>query len=139
MTPLSLRSTPPREPRAACGGVIFLPRSIDKFRAALPGGAFGEYKIDGLTARMLEQLGISEAELLAAVKHAATDDDVAAFVAATSSAAAIAEWNAWILNRVPFDGDREKITAAFPWFADQPGHSLLTLDLLREDDNHLSG
>ena len=39
--------------------MTFLPRSIDKFRAALPGGNLSGYSLDGFTGRMLENLGIA--------------------------------------------------------------------------------
>jgi hypothetical protein len=41
MTPLNLTVHPPRVPRAELDGLIFLPRTIDKVRATLPGGDIG--------------------------------------------------------------------------------------------------
>src|ERR1039458_3327751 len=38
MKPMTLSDKPPRKPRAELAGVVFLPRSIDKVRATLPGG-----------------------------------------------------------------------------------------------------
>ncbi|MEA2690146.1 MAG: hypothetical protein QOD51_2753 [Candidatus Eremiobacteraeota bacterium] len=59
MEPLDLFSAHPRKARAALAGVTFLPRSIDKFRAALPGGNLAGYSLEGFAGRMLENLGIA--------------------------------------------------------------------------------
>jgi len=50
MEPLDLRDAPPRKARAEAGGIVFLPRSIDKVRATLDGGEIGEYKIEDAPA-----------------------------------------------------------------------------------------
>jgi hypothetical protein len=39
MDALDLTKAPPRAPRETLAGVVFLPRTIDKMRATLPGGA----------------------------------------------------------------------------------------------------
>jgi Domain of unknown function (DUF5069) len=58
-----------------------MPRTIDKLRARLPGGYPGEYfisgKIKGISGYLLERLGITEAELLEAVRSAKDDAEVA--------------------------------------------------------------
>jgi len=58
MRPLDLSIAPPRAPRETLAGVVFLPRTIDKVRATLPGGAIGAYTIPGFSAMMLKTLGI---------------------------------------------------------------------------------
>ena len=80
MEPLDLTLAPPRSPYAALGGLVFLPRTIDKLRAALPGGRLGLYKIGGFSARMLEILDVDEASLRDAVAEADCDDDVLAWL-----------------------------------------------------------
>ncbi len=59
MEPLDLSQRHPRRTREELAGVVFLPRSIDKFRASLPGGNLSGYSIEGFTGRMLESLGIA--------------------------------------------------------------------------------
>src|SRR5665213_2274545 len=80
MEPLDLSKGHPRAARAELAGVTFLPRSIDKFRAALPGGSLSGYSLDGFTGRMLEALGISADAFQAAVAAAHGDDDIASYV-----------------------------------------------------------
>ena len=77
MQPLDLTTAPPRAPREALAGIVFLPRTIDKVRATLPGGALGAYNIPGFSQMMLEALGIELERSRAAVAEAAKDDDVA--------------------------------------------------------------
>ena len=55
MNPMDLSNKPPRKPRAELAGIVFLPRSIDKACATLPGGDPGPYNIPGFTGMMLEQ------------------------------------------------------------------------------------
>lgn len=61
-----------------------MPRTIDKLRAQLPGGDSGGYiingRIKGISGYLLQRLGIDEADLLAAVARAQSDDDVAAWL-----------------------------------------------------------
>jgi hypothetical protein len=101
MRPLDLTIAPPRAPREVLADVVFLPRTIDKLRATLPGGAIGVYSIPGFSEMMLETLGVDVDALARQVADASTDDDVAAFVRASTSPERIAEWNAFILARLP--------------------------------------
>jgi len=133
MTPLDLRIGPPRVPRAAAGGVTFLPRSIDKARATLPGGDPGEYTMEGITQWMLEQLGLDIATFTAAVAAADTDDDVVAFVREHTTPAKIDEWNATIARRLSRNGNRAEALLAHPWLRARPDLTL-SLDVLEEDD-----
>ncbi|HTX55960.1 MAG TPA: DUF5069 domain-containing protein [Candidatus Acidoferrales bacterium] len=72
MSPLDLRTRPPRSPYTELAGLMFMPRTIDKLRAQLPGGNTGVYfingKIKGMSGYLLERLGITEAELLETVR-----------------------------------------------------------------------
>jgi hypothetical protein len=115
------------------GGVTFLPRSIDKARASLPGGNLGEYAIEGITQWMLEKFGIEIPAFVAAVAAARGDDDVAAFVREHTTQAKIDEWNAYVLRRLPRDGDRAAALEAYPWLASRPDLTL-SVDVLEEDD-----
>ena len=61
---------------------MLLPRTIDKARGLIQGGDPGEYRITpGLSAWLLGQVGLSEAEFLELVRSSATEDDVAEAVA----------------------------------------------------------
>ena len=133
MHPLDLSTAPPRAPREALAGVVFLPRTIDKVRATLPGGDPGAYNIPGFSQMMLEALGISVGAFTAAVADAADDNAVAAFVSASTSPDRIAEWNALILARLPRNGDRSAALEAYPWLHERPD-LILALDVLEEDD-----
>jgi hypothetical protein len=133
MTPLDLRIAPPRVPRAAAGGVTFLPRSIDKARATLPGGDSGEYTMEGLTQMMLDRFGLTIAEFTAAVAAARSDDEVVAFVLGRATQAQIGEWNAIIAQRLSRNGNRAEALVAHPWLHTRPDLTL-SLDVLEEDD-----
>ncbi len=133
MRPLDLTIAPPRAPRAALAGIVFLPRTIDKVRATLPGGALGAYNIPGFSEMLLEALGIHAADFTAAVADAASDADVARFVEASTSPDRIAEWNTMIQARLPRNGDRNAAHEAYPWLHARPD-LVLALDVLKEDD-----
>jgi hypothetical protein len=133
MEPLDLRSAPPRSARAELAGIVFLPRSIDKLRASLPGGELGEYNIEGFTELMFEKLGIDVAAVTAVVADAADDGAIGLYVTERAKPGSIAEWNDFALNREIFRGDRAAAIAEFPWLADLP-EMTLSLDFLNEDD-----
>lgn len=133
MQPLDLTTAPPRAPRESIADVVFLPRTIDKVRATLPGGKVGAYNIAGFSQMLLDGLGIDLDGFTAAVADAANDDAVAAFVTASTSADRIAEWNGFVLARLPRGGDREAAYEAYPWLRERPD-LVLALDVLEEDD-----
>jgi len=133
MTPLDLSGKPPRHPHADLGGVVFLARSIDKLRASLPGGDLGLYGIRGFTERMLDQLGITQAAITAAVAAAAGDEDVLAFVRAHTTQDKIDAWNAYAQTREPSGGDRTAALKNYPWLHERPD-LIFALDVLAEDD-----
>lgn len=84
MEPLDLRLAPPRSPKDTLGVTVFFARTIDKFRAALPGGHAGVYKIDGASARILDRLGIAQEDFAARVVTARNDDDIVQWAMAAS-------------------------------------------------------
>ena len=137
MEPLDLSTARPRKARAELAGITFLPRSIDKFRAALPGGNLAGYSIEGFTGRMLENLGIASDAFQAAVAAAATDDDIAAFVRERAVPGGADAWNGFVLNRELYGGDRAQAIGENPWLADHP-EIRLSLDFLQyKEDNGL--
>lgn len=133
MDAITLAKKPPRLPRSELAGIIFLPRSIDKARAMLPGGDPGPYVLRGFTTHMLEHLGISEDAFVAAVASATSDDDVVAFVRANTTPEKIAAWNAFVSARQPRNGDRVSALEIYPWLNERPD-LILGLDVLEEDD-----
>ncbi len=135
MEPLDLTQAPPRPPRAELAGIIFLPRSIDKLRASLPGGKLGEYTIAGFTETMLNMFGIELADVMEAVRTSETDADVAAFVTSHVHGDGIARWHAYALARKPRGGNREEALAAYPFLAGRDDIGI-SLDVLAEDDRH---
>lgn len=137
MEPLDLSNAHPRATRAELAGVIFLPRSIDKFRAALPGGNLGGYSIEGFTGRMLKDLGIAPDAFQAAVAAAASDDDIANYVREHAVPGGADTWNSFALNREVYNGDRAEAIAENPWLAEHP-EIRLSLDFLQYmEDNGL--
>jgi hypothetical protein len=137
MEPLDLSKGPPRPTRAELAGIVFLPRSIDKFRATLPGGNLAGYTIEGFTGRMLESLGIKPDDLRVAVAEAKADEDVASYVRAHAVAGGAEAWNSYALNRELYLGDRTEAIAENPWLAEHP-EITLSLDFLQYmEDNGL--
>ena len=66
----------PRSGREKLGGIVFLPRSIDKVRAHLAGTA-GEYNaLRGLSSRLFNLFGVTAEQFMEAVKQTPTDDGV---------------------------------------------------------------
>ena len=136
MEALDLTKAPPRAPREELAGIRFLPRSIDKFRAKLPGGHLGEYLIEGLTTVMLDALGITIAAFTDAVREAKSDNDIAAFVKAHAKPGGIDTWHRFIDARQPQGGDPAKAIEAYPFLAGRSDLGL-SLDVIAEDDRLL--
>jgi uncharacterized protein DUF5069 len=137
MEPLDLSKAHPRAARAELGGITFLPRSIDKFRAALPGGNLAGYSLEGFTGHMLENLGIAPDAFRAAVAAARGDEDVASYVRDHAVAGGADAWNSFVLNREVYNGDRAEAIAENPWLAEHP-EIRLSLDFLQyREDNGL--
>jgi hypothetical protein len=133
MKPLDLTVAPPRSPRAELGGITFLPRSIDKVRASLPGGQLGEYTIPGFTQVMFDTFGLSLDSFTAIVAQASSDTDVWNQVRAQITPEMIEKWHAFVLPRQPRGGNREEALQAYPWLKSRPD-LILALDVLEEDD-----
>jgi Domain of unknown function (DUF5069) len=81
MTGLDLRIRPPRSPRERLDGLVFMPRTIDKIRATLPGGHLGPYHIaPGMSHMLLSIISVDLTALRATIMDASSDDDVAAWL-----------------------------------------------------------
>ncbi len=137
MEPLDLSQQHPRRTRDELAGIVFLPRSIDKFRASLPGGNLAGYTIEGFTGRMLESLGIKPDDLRDVVAAAKTDEDVAAYVREHAVAGGADAWNNYALNRELYLGNRVEAIEENPWLAEHP-EITYSLDFLQYmEDNGL--
>lgn len=135
MEPLDLRNSRPRSARAELAGIVFLPRSIDKVRASLPGGELGDFSVEGFTTIMLEKLGISPADFTEAVRTARTDDEVAAYVLAHAIPGGVQAWHDFVLPRAIYNGDRADAIVDFPYLALHP-EVTLALDFLDLQDDY---
>lgn len=95
MDPLDLTKRPPRATRATLLGAMFLPRTIDKLRAELPGGTMGAYLNHdrGLSAYVVRRLGLDMDAFRDAVAAARDEDDVVAWLREHMNAAAVEETN----------------------------------------------
>jgi hypothetical protein len=140
MQPLDLSKQPPRSPRVKIGGIVMLARTIDKMRAALPGGNMGPYKVPGFSTRMLEAIGMSEEDLQAEVARAGSEDEVLAWVLARTDPAKFDEFNRRLAARSvkDIDPDRlEQFRSNYPHHAEVP--SGLMLDIIEHDDAKMFG
>ncbi|MEO6990758.1 MAG: DUF5069 domain-containing protein [Candidatus Baltobacteraceae bacterium] len=135
MEPISLRGRLPRSARAEVAGIVFLPRSIDKVRATLPGGDIADYKIPGFTEQMLDGFGISVEDFTEAVRTAQNDDEVGAYVRAHAKDGGIEGWNDFARNRQIYNGDRTEAIEENPWLADHP-ELIYSLDFLDYKEQH---
>jgi|SRR5471030_400989 len=133
MTSLDLSKAAPRSPKAELDGLIFLPRSIDKIRATLPGGELGEYSVPGFTEMMLEKIGVGVADFTTCVAGAKSDDDVVAFLRMHADKKMYGEWNAFISARLSRGGNRAEAEKIFPWLHERPDLTI-AIDILEEDD-----
>lgn len=95
MQPLDLTFRPPRHAREKLAGVMFMPRTIDKLRAEMPGGNIGRYlnREDGISNYMCKRIGIPMAELRATVDAAADEAEVEAWLVARLDPAVVDEAN----------------------------------------------
>ena len=135
MKPLDLTKQPPRSPREKLAGICFLPRTIDKMRALLPGGNIGSYKIDGMSTRVLSTIGISVEDLQAEVARAASEDEVASWVLEHSDAGKHDEANRVAAQRSINDvlpENLERIKQMYPGY--EKIASGLFFDIIDADD-----
>ena len=137
MEPLNLTTHRPRSPWLQLDGLYFMPRTIDKLRASLPGGDMGQYKIYGFSSRLLHGLGIDEDALREAVAAANTDDDVAQWLREHTDTSKYPELNERLSTRRIMDlDDREDYYNRYPFARDLPPETLL-MDALEKDDDRI--
>lgn len=134
MESLDLTKAPPRSPYVELGGLLFLARTIDKMRAALPGGNLGSYQIAGFSKRMLDGLGIQEDDLQAVVALASGDEEVLAWVRKHSDQGRYAEINAYLLSQTVAERKKKpELLAKYPALETLPPETPV-LKMLELDD-----
>ena len=138
MEPLDLTTRPPRGPRETLAGLAFMPRTIDKLRAEMPGGEMGAYfnRPDGLSAFMCKRIGVDMDELRGIVASAQSDDDVAAWLRARVSPELAAETSAKLalmtVDRLPPEF-QARVRANHPVLAGRPELNTF-FDIFEADD-----
>ena len=125
MEPLDLTTRPPRSPRETLAGLAFLPRTVDKLRAEMPGGNMGPYfnRPDGMSAVLCKRAGLDMEELRAVVAAAADEEEVASWVRERVSPQAAAEVSAKLatltMDRLPPEF-QERVRQNHPVLAQRP-------------------
>jgi hypothetical protein len=143
MTPLDLRTVRPRGPRETMLGFYFLPRTIDKLRAELPGGDLGPYvnRDRGFSAYVVRRLSLDMDELREAVAAAADEAALVEWLAAridTNSAPALnAKLETFVVERMSPD-DQALIRERHPVMEGRPDLTKV-LDVLSADDDAMRG
>jgi hypothetical protein len=136
MEPLDLGCHPPRGPRETMLGVMFLPRTIDKLRAELPGGNLAGYLTDyrnGLSSYLLHKLGIGFDELRAVVAAAASEDEIVEWLRSRIDAGVAEHVNAKLEQAKITTENREEIASRHPLLHGRT--DLLTIfEVLEADD-----
>jgi hypothetical protein len=143
MTPLDLRTAPPRSAREKLLGFYFLPRTIDKLRAELPGGDLGAYlnHDTGFSAFLVRRLGLDMDDFRAAVAAAASESDLTVWLAARIDCAGAptlnAKFESFVIERMTPD-DQMLVRERHPVLAVRSDLSRI-LDILDADDAHAFG
>ena len=138
MRPLDLRTRPPRGPREMLLGFYFLPRTIDKLRAELPGGNLGDYlnHDTGFSAYVVRRLGLDMNEFRRAVAEVPNEAAIVEWLAARIDASAAPALNAkletFVVERMSAE-DQVLVRQRHPVMALRPELSKL-LDVLDADD-----
>lgn len=138
MTPLDLRNNPPRGVRETILGCYFLPRTIDKLRAELPGGEIGPFlnHDTGFSAYAVRRLGLDMNEFRDAVAAAPDEDAIVAWLSERIGPSAAAALNAkletFVIERMSPD-DQALVRERHPVLAQRPELSKL-LDIIEADD-----
>jgi hypothetical protein len=119
-------------------GFYFLPRTIDKLRAELPGGDPGAYINEerGFSAYVVRRIGLDMNELRRAVAEAPDEaalvEWLAARVDATAAPAINAKLETFVVERMSAD-DQLLVRSRHPVMATRPDLSKV-LDILDADD-----
>jgi hypothetical protein len=143
LEPLDFAKAPPRGPREKALGLVFLPRTIDKMRANLPGGNLNGYLVEyprGLSAFLLKRVGVDLAALQAVVASAADEAEVLTWFERHADLSDVAGINAKLeslsLERLT-DEDRAMVHRVHPSVVGQTGITTF-FDMFEFDDARVS-
>ena len=140
VTPLDLRISCPRPTRQKLLGFFFLPRTIDKLRAELPGGHLGLYLNHdiGFSAYVVKRLGLDMNAFRDTVARAADESEVAAWlercIDSRTAPALNAKLESFVVERMSVD-DQILIRERHPVMAMRPELNCI-LDILDADDDY---
>jgi len=140
VTPLDLRISRPRPTRQKLFGFFFLPRTIDKLRAELPGGHLGLYLNHdiGFSAYVVKRLGVDMNAFRDTVARAADESEVAAWlerrIDSRTAPALNAKLESFVVERMSVD-DQILIRERHPVMAMKPELNCI-LDILDADDDY---
>jgi hypothetical protein len=139
MIPLDLRKQRPRSPREMMLGFYFLPRTIDKLRAELPGGHLGPYlnHDTGFSAYVVRRLGLDMDDFRKVVADATDESMIVEWLEARVDPAAASGLNAklesFVVERMSPE-NRVLIRRRHPVMATRSDLSKI-LDILDADDD----
>ena len=141
MEPLDLTKRAPRAARASLLGAMFLPRTIDKLRAELPGGTLGAYMNHdrGFSAYVVRRLGLDMDEFRSTVGRARDEDEVVAWLRARIEPGTVEETNrkleSFTSERMTPD-DRALLAERHPVMRERPELTSI-LDILDAEDERV--
>jgi hypothetical protein len=142
MTSLDLREDLPRGPRETMLGFMFLPRTIDKIRAELPGGHLGPFlnHDTGFSAYVVRRLGLQMDDLRAAVAESGDEPALLEWLRTRVDLSMAPVLNAkletFVVERMSAD-DLALVRQRHPVLATRPELSKI-LDVLESDDAALA-
>lgn len=142
MNPLDLTVSPPRGPYERLDGLLFMPRTIDKMRARLPGGNPGAYFINpqngvGVSGYLLERIGIREEDLQDVVARAGDDTEIVQWLRERVDRGIFEKINA-TLERLEICQcpDPAYLRTTYGSLLGPDGDHTRLLDLIEADDRH---
>jgi Domain of unknown function (DUF5069) len=118
---------------------MFMPRTIDKIRATLPGGHLGPYHIvPGMSDMLLSIISVDLTALRATIIDASSDDDVAAWLRTNADISQYPRANAtlseWRHENIPQD-HRAHFESLYPDYL--LSRYAIAFDLIEADDRDL--
>ena len=138
MNPTDLTQRPPRSPRVKLGGLVLLPRMLDKGRAHLA-GTVGEYHFNcPLDQRLTAFLSVSADDILKLLKDGKSDSEVLAWIRDNTKRTdfEIYQWSGYQLQRSPSDNEgREYVSETVKKFAPDRDDVVTWFDMLDLDDH----
>ena len=130
---MDLENGVPRSPYESLGGIVFLPRAIDKIHADIAGTLGEYYSRTGFSETLFEFLGIDPDRLIEALRTRPTDAEVQIWIEANMPPRTqdeIRAWNHMMMTRTP---DTPESKARYKKMLEDLGQSHRT-DLTRQFD-----